>query len=405
VTFDLVLGARDAAGVEPGALPWHAALGNRLVAWILTRRTGRRVTDLPPFKVIRRSALATIDLDDAGFGCTVQLVARALRTPTIRVTEHPARFRLRRGGESKVSGNLRASFAAGRRMLERAVSETSAQPVIALMAKAPRAGHAKTRLAAGIGQEAALALWAACLGDLGPAIRSAARGRARTIAMVPSPEDAGAVAQLLGPGWEVVVQERTGLGGAITDAFLAARARGADRAIAVSGDNPTLDPAWLLGALDQLRRTPSVLGPCPDGGYYLVGMRTDRGGSAARHDGLATRVERVFKASSLGGESALRTTARALEAEGAPPTYLAEWPDIDTIADLRHLADSLAGTTGNEPAAPRTRAWLSAHGDLVPSEDPKPASSRQVPASNPNGRPHDPSGPEARILRGSTSID
>ena len=106
---------------------------------------------------------------------------------------------------------------------------------------------------------------------------------------------------------------------------------------------------------------------------------------------------------SLGGESALRTTARALEAEGLPPVHLAEWPDIDTVADLRHLADSLAGPA---PAAPRTRAWLAAHGDLVPASAPGNGEARPgVPPRTPKSRPRKPAEPKARILRSSRSID
>ncbi len=223
---DLVLGARAPGRTDRGALPWHARLGNMLVAALLRRRTGGRVHDLPPFKVIRRAALTALDLDDAGFGWTVQLVARALRTPGLRVVEVPARFRVRRGGRSKVSGSPRASFAAGRRMITCALTETRRRPLIALMAKAPRVGHAKTRLAADIGQEAALELWTACLADLGPAIRAAARGVADTIAIVPAQADAEPVAALLGPGWSTVIQRRPGLGGAIADGFVEAQVSG-----------------------------------------------------------------------------------------------------------------------------------------------------------------------------------
>ena len=374
---DLVLGARSRGTNESGAIPWHAVLGNRLVAGLLRFRTGRTVHDLPPFKVIRRRALVALDPDDTGYGWTVQLVSRALRTPGVRVAEAPARFRRRRGGESKVSGSPRASYAAGRRMLACAITETAHRPVIALMAKAPRAGHAKTRLAADIGQAAALELWAACLADLGPAIRSAARGVADTIAVVPGADDVEPVAALLGPGWPVVVQSRPGLGGAITHAFETAVALGADRALAVSGDNPTLPPDLLSAALAALDRSPAVLGPSEDGGYHLVGvrlrtglgirLRTGRPGIRARPASAApliARLERVFIGASLGGGSALRTTAGALAAEGIPPRLLAPWPDVDTAAALARLAASLDAA---DPQAPRTRAWLADHEGLVPA--------------------------------------
>ena len=370
---DLVLGARAPRTTERGALPWHARLGNLLVAGLLSRHTGRVIHDLPPFKVIRRAALTALDLDDAGFGWTVQLVARALRTSGLRVKEVPARFRVRRGGRSKVSGSPRASFAAGRRMISCALAETRRRPLIALMAKAPRAGHAKTRLAADIGQEAALELWTACLSDLGPAIRAAARGVADTIAVVPAESDGTPVAALLGPGWPVVVQQHPGLDGAIVDGFVQAEHLGADRAIAVSGDNPTLPPGLLLDALEALRRSPSVLGPSADGGYHLVGARLRpsawwrlRPGTAPASATLAS----VFGAARLGGGTALATTARALADAGLPSRMLQPWPDIDRAADLKHLAQTLGDDSAG---APRTRAWLVAHPTLVPAAVDRPA--------------------------------
>lgn len=367
---DIVLGARSRSSSEAGAFPWHARAGNLLVAAILWWRTGRRVHDLPPFKVARRSALRALDLDDPGFGWTVQLVARALRAPGLRVVERPAAFRRRQGGRSKVSGSLRASVSAGRRMLGCAIEETRRRPVIALMAKAPRAGHAKTRLAADIGEAAALELWSACLADLGPAVRAAARGVADTIAIVPSVDDAGPVAELLGPGWPTFVQHRPGLGGAIVDAFLLAESRGADRAIAVSGDNPTLPAAQLLAALDTLDSCAAVVGPSPDGGYYLVGARVARRrlarpGLPSRRR-IGPRLEAVFGSARLGGDSALTSTTRALRAANLAPQFTDPWPDIDTAADLVALAASLGRDVRT---APHTRAWLAKHGLLVTSAD------------------------------------
>lgn len=371
---DVVLGARTRRTSEAGAFPWHARAGNLMVAAILRWRTGRRVHDLPPFKVVRRSALGVLDLDDAGFGWTVQLVARALRAPGMRVVERPATFRRRRGGRSKVSGSLRASIAAGRRMIACALDETRRRPVIALMAKAPRAGHAKTRLAAEIGEAAALDLWSACLADLGPAVRAAARGVADTIAVVPSEDDAGPVVELLGPGWSTYAQRRPGLGGAIVDALLLAESRGADRAIAVSGDNPTLPATRLLGALDILRERAAVLGPCPDGGYHLVGVRLARRWRAGPvfpgRRPIGARLEGVFGTARLGGDSALASTARALAAAGLKPRLSEPWPDVDTAADLGALVASLGQ---DEASAPHTRAWVLRNGGLAGARPVTPA--------------------------------
>jgi hypothetical protein len=123
----------------------------------------------------------------------------------------------------------------------------------------------------------------------------------------------------------------------------------------------------LLGALAALRNSPSVLGPCPDGGYYLIGARLgDRPGHPqlapiGRNADLIPRLERVFEAARLGGGTALQSTASALTAEGLPPQRLDAWPDIDTAADLANLHASL----DRRRPAPRTRAWLAAHAALI----------------------------------------
>ncbi len=187
-TSDVVLGRRPGDRLEPGAMPWHARLGNVAVALALSLRTGRRVRDLPPAKALRADILERLRLDESGYGWTVQLVARALGDPAIRVSEIPVAFRQRRGGTSKVSGSPRASMKAGLSMIRVAIEATRARPVIVLMAKAPGAGHAKTRLESDLGAERTADLWSAVLADTGTNLMAAARG-SETLAMLPRSGD------------------------------------------------------------------------------------------------------------------------------------------------------------------------------------------------------------------------
>ncbi|MEO5941532.1 MAG: glycosyltransferase, partial [Candidatus Limnocylindrales bacterium] len=198
---DLVLGRRARSRIEAGAMPWHARLGNALVSALLSVRTGRRTHDLPPFKLIRAAALERLDLDDDGYGWTVQFVARALADPGVTIRERPVAFLRRAGGVSKVSGNWKASVRAGRAMISVGWRESRSRPIVAMMAKAPGAGHAKTRLAVDLGEPATAELWAACLRDVGDGIRSVARRTgSRPIAMLARPGDAEPVRRIVGPG-------------------------------------------------------------------------------------------------------------------------------------------------------------------------------------------------------------
>jgi glycosyltransferase A (GT-A) superfamily protein (DUF2064 family) len=43
--------------------------------------------------------------------------------------------------------------------------------------------------------------------------------------------------------------------------------------VVIGTDSPLLPPRFLREALAELQACDAVLGPCPDGGYYLIGSR------------------------------------------------------------------------------------------------------------------------------------
>jgi glycosyltransferase A (GT-A) superfamily protein (DUF2064 family) len=336
---DLALGRRER--VPAAALGWHARTGNRLVAAILRARTGKSVHDLPPLKLARADALEVLRLDDEGMGWTVQLVGRALAHPALGVVEVPAGFRSRVAGRSKVSGRLWPSLRAARAMLGQARSSTRRRGLLVLMAKAPRPGHSKTRLAAEMGSHQAAGFWAACLRDSGARLRQfAGLADLDVAAMTPSAEDASEVRRLT--GLPALVQQRAGLG----QALLEVSELPAPFTVAVSGDVPTLPPETVLRAVDALRRHRAVLGPGVDGGYYLVGLRR----------GVPRRARaRAFLEAPMGTERILEHTCAALD----DPALLFAWPDVDSAAELRQLALDLRD---DPSAAPAVAAWLRDHG-------------------------------------------
>ena len=368
---DVVLGRRPAAMLEPGAMPWHARLGNAAIAAMIAIRAGRRVSDLPPMKAVRPGVLRRLGLTDRGYGWTVQFVARALMDPDVRLREVPVRFARRRGGVSKVSGSAWASIRAGAAMIRVGWGATRSRPLIVIMAKAPGRGRAKTRIAADLGESATATLWGALLADTAEHLLEAARvTRAQPVAMLPASDHVEPVERIIGTAWTPVVQSRPGLVAGLVEAFLAAFDRGADRAIAIAGDVPSLPTTYVVDALSGLAqgRRHAVIGPSQDGGYHLVGLRWD--GAARWHPGwlrarrrrrLARRLERAFRGTTAGPDVCSETRAR-LSAAGWGIRILDAWGDIDTVADLDRLRVTLEGT---DASAPATAAWLAAHGELV----------------------------------------
>jgi hypothetical protein len=94
----------------------HQHFGNWLATFLLRLFYGARYTDLGPFRVIRREALDRLAMRDPNFGWTVEMQIKAHRQG-LRVQEIPVRYRRRRMGESKISGTIRGSVAAGAKII------------------------------------------------------------------------------------------------------------------------------------------------------------------------------------------------------------------------------------------------------------------------------------------------
>ena len=109
---DLAVGRRRPTG--RGAMPWHARLGNALIAALLRRR-GVAVHDIAPVRAVRREALLALGVQDRAFGYPLELLLRA-GSAGWRLYEIDVAYRPRTGGRSKVSGSVRGTARAVRDM-------------------------------------------------------------------------------------------------------------------------------------------------------------------------------------------------------------------------------------------------------------------------------------------------
>jgi glycosyltransferase involved in cell wall biosynthesis len=109
---DLAVGRR--VPVSRRVWPWHARLGNALVARWLRRSIGMAAHDIAPMRVCRRQALLDLDLRDRRFGYPVELLQAVTRAGW-RVTEHDVAYHPRAAGtRSKVSGSVVGTARAAR---------------------------------------------------------------------------------------------------------------------------------------------------------------------------------------------------------------------------------------------------------------------------------------------------
>jgi glycosyltransferase involved in cell wall biosynthesis len=113
---DLVVGSRLAGG-RPRAMSALAAFDNRLLGLACRLLFGVPLTDLGPFRAIRRDALLALGIRDRGHGWPLEMVGRAGRSG-LRVREVPVRYHPRAGGVSKVSGSLPGTLRAAGAMAQ-----------------------------------------------------------------------------------------------------------------------------------------------------------------------------------------------------------------------------------------------------------------------------------------------
>jgi rSAM/selenodomain-associated transferase 1 len=223
---------------------------------------------------------------------------------------------------------------------------------IAVMAKAPRIGDAKTRLVPPLSTTEAARLSACFIRDAAENIAAAAQRAAIEGYIAYSPPDAAVeFGPLLAEGTRLLPSRRTGLGASLYDAADDLLATGYGSACLVNSDSPTLPTSLLIDTARLLARPGDriVLGPAEDGGYYLIGLKQAH---ARLFDDIAWSTPVVFA----------QTVERAREI-GLEPLVLPMWYDVDDVEALRRLNAELLSEEGNGDhaaayRAPHTAAFL-----------------------------------------------
>lgn len=215
---------------------------------------------------------------------------------------------------------------------------THSNRTLVIMAKAPRPGTVKTRLAESLPAPAVIALYRCLLKDT----LALATSLANVDVAVMCPEsDQEELARLFGNAVPIVEQKGEGLAAGLTFVFRHFTAAGRQHVIAFDSDSPHLEPSVLESAFEILTTHDVVVGPTHDGGYYLVGTKVAHP-SLFEGDGLGTRsaLDRLLT----------RTKILELSTSLTPPFY-----DIDVANDLIRLARELQLAPAK---APRTAAWF-----------------------------------------------
>jgi uncharacterized protein len=227
------------------------------------------------------------------------------------------------------------------------------QCALAVMAKAPRSGKVKTRLAPPLTLDQSAAINISFLRDTTDNIAAVtASGNAAGIVSYTPVGDEGLFDTLLPADFALIPQRGEGYGERLLATAEDLLACGYGSVCLIDSDSPTVPAAAFEQAVAELAKPGDriILGPAHDGGYYLIGLKR-------AHPELFANI--AWSTSTVFAETIAAAKAANLEA-----VILPLWYDVDDAATLdiltaellRHTPPPFTAIPGY--SAPHTRHFL-----------------------------------------------
>ena len=203
-------------------------------------------------------------------------------------------------------------------------SEDDLKKALLVFSKLPRKGFVKTRLAKEVGDVTALKVYKKLLEKT---LSEASRVRSdRFLYVFPGSydeRDFDQVSYLL-PFFEIAVQSQGDLGEKIRDAISKLLGASYLKIVLIGSDTPLLNSRMIDRAFSFLDEKDLVVGPCEDGGYYLIGIKRDT--KDWRH---------LFEGIPWGSKDVLEVTMERARILDIQVGFLPLLYDIDTGRDLQ----------------------------------------------------------------------
>jgi len=210
--------------------------------------------------------------------------------------------------------------------------------VLLIFIKYPFPGTVKTRLSPELTPEQGAAFYRALAEEI---VRVNASGAGYESIVCFSPENAlREVRSWLGPDVRLWSQLGNDLGERQFHAIRRALEVGYSKAALIGSDCPTMAPGDIEAAFASLSENDVVVGPCEDGGYYLIGATSP--------------IESIFEGISWGTEHVLSQTLDKARQAGLTLGLLGPKYDIDSYSDLERYYRSGRDGAGERP---KSRSW------------------------------------------------
>ena len=189
--------------------------------------------------------------------------------------------------------------------------------LLIIFVKNPELGKVKTRLAASLGNEAALAIYRQMLRKTREVTRPVPVDKVVYYSESIDHNDL----------WEnnyyqKACQQGSDLGERMKNAFQKPFAEGYESVCIIGSDCMEISSSLIKEAFEKLQSSDAVIGPSQDGGYYLLGMNRF--------------IPQLFKNKAWSTDTVFASTLHDLNAPGMSYCELPVLNDVDTVEDLGH---------------------------------------------------------------------
>jgi len=226
---------------------------------------------------------------------------------------------------------------------------------LALMTKAPRAGQVKTRLVPPLTNEEAAQLNRCFLQDTGAAISvccsgltapSPGRPSVRAVAVYTPVGSESDYTDILPADFSLLPQRGKNFGERLYFAAEDLFNCGFESVCLIDSDSPTVPAENFVRAVELLSLPEDhiVLGPCDDGGYYLIGLKQ-------LHREVFEKID--WSTGLVFEQTRQRATQIGVGVHELPRGF-----DVDDHATLHRLCDELFGKNARDNVAPQTHEFL-----------------------------------------------
>ncbi|VVB90274.1 Uncharacterised protein [uncultured archaeon] len=128
-------------------------------------------------------------------------------------------------------------------------------------------------------------------------------------------------------GFKLIKQVGRNLGERLANISRSLFGEGFKKVLILDSDTPNLPVEYIKKGFEQLDNSDVVIGPCEDGGYYLIGMRASQ--------------PHLFRDIPWSTSGVTELTMNKVQSSGLIVSLLGMWYDIDKLEDLRRLKNEM----------------------------------------------------------------